>query len=83
MEELCPPPPPTLTELVSPPPAGVAPLDQFREALLQLDDALGRPHEPRILSSTNAELLLAYRREGWIRLPREAHPRDGRPRRLD
>ena len=32
-----PPPPPTLAELVIPPPAGVAPLDQFRYVLLHTE----------------------------------------------
>ena len=50
-------------ELVDPPPAGVAPLDQFRAALLLTDEAEGEPPNPYTLTRTNAELLQFYRYE--------------------
>ena len=56
-----PPHPPTLAELVGPPLEGVSPLDQFREALLLMEDMDGKPHAQHTLSCTSAELLRAYR----------------------
>ena len=53
----------TLAELVCQPPEGIAPLDQFREALLLCHEAEGNPPSPFHLERTNAELLLYYRHE--------------------
>ena len=63
MEEVASPPPPTLAEPVGPPPAGVAPLDQFRAALLRLDETWGRPPSPYYLKHTNTKLLRYFRHE--------------------
>jgi hypothetical protein len=52
-----------LTELVGPPPAGVAPLDQFREALMLTNEANGRPPGLGFLQRTNAVLLQLYRHQ--------------------
>ena len=49
--------PTTLVELVGPWPDGVAPLDQFREALQLVDEADGRPPNAHILKFTSAELV--------------------------
>ena len=49
--------PATLTELIGPPPEGVAPLDQFREALQLVNEADGRPPNEDILKHTSAEVV--------------------------
>ena len=53
----------TLTEFVGPPPAGVAPLDQIREAMLLSDEATERPPNAGALERTNNDLLRYYRHE--------------------
>ena len=47
----------SLDDLVGPPPKGVAPLEQFREALLLDDEADGLPPDAGTLQRTNAKLL--------------------------
>jgi hypothetical protein len=52
-----------LEERIGPPPADVAPLDQFREALLLTNEVDGLPPSAYTLQLTNAELLQLYRHE--------------------
>lgn len=54
----------TLEDFIGPPPAGVAPLDTFRDALLARGPAEGGDASREFdLSRTNAELLRYYRHE--------------------
>ena len=54
-----PPRPPTLAELIGPPPKGVAPLDQFCEVLLLEAEALRKPHSSSTLKKS-AKLVHIY-----------------------
>jgi hypothetical protein len=52
-----------LADRIGPPPEGIAPLDQFREALLLTAEANGRPPNATTLQRSNAELLQLYQHE--------------------
>jgi hypothetical protein len=47
----------TMDELVGPPPANVAPINQFREVVLVCDEACGLQHRARNRQLSSAELL--------------------------